>query len=113
VAQPAEGVTYASKIDKAEATIDWQQPAEVLERRLRAFDPFPGGATVLGGQPLKVWRARVVPGTGAPGQVLPAAEGQLVVACGAGALELLDVQLPGGKRIHAREFLQRHPLATG
>ena len=68
--QPAEGVTYAHKIDKAEAAIDWQVPATVVERRLRAFDPFPGATAVLGGQTVKVWRGRVVPGSGAPGQVL-------------------------------------------
>ncbi len=110
VPQPAEGVSYAHKIDKAEAAIDWQQPAAVIERRLRAFDPFPGGTAVLGGQAVKVWRARVIPGTGTPGCPLAAADGRLVVACGDGALELLELQLPGGKRIGAREFLQRHPL---
>ena len=109
--QPAEGVTYAHKIEKAEAAIDWQAPAAVVERRLRAFDPFPGATAVLGGLQVKVWRGRVVPGTGAPGQVLQAGEGRLVVACGQDALELLEVQLAGGRRIPAREFLQRHPVA--
>ena len=109
--QPAEGVTYAHKIDKAEAAIVWQAPAAVVERRLRAFDPFPGATAVLGGQPVKVWRGRVVPGSGVPGQVLQAGEGRLVVACGQDALELLEVQLAGGRRIPAREFLQRHPVA--
>jgi methionyl-tRNA formyltransferase len=113
VPQPAEGVSYAHKITKAEGAIDWQQPAAVLERRLRAFDPFPGAAAEIGGQAVKVWRARVVPGTGRPGQRLAAAEGRLVVACGEGALDLLELQLPGGKRITARDFVQRHPLATG
>jgi methionyl-tRNA formyltransferase len=109
--QPAEGVTYAHKIEKAEAAIAWKAPAAVVERRLRAFDPFPGATAVLGGQPVKVWRGRVVPGSGAPGQVLQAGEGRLVVACGQDALELLEVQLAGGRRIPAREFLQRHPMA--
>jgi methionyl-tRNA formyltransferase len=111
--QPDEGVTYAHKIDKAEAAIDWRAPAVVIERRLRAFDPFPGGTTELAGQPLKVWRASVVPGSGAPGQVLEAWADRLVLACGEGALALLELQLPGGKRIAAREFLRRHPLAPG
>ena len=109
VPQPAAGANYASKIDKTEAAMDWQQPAEVLERRLRAFDPFPGGSTELQGQPLKVWRARVVAGVAAPGSVLAMGEGRLVVACGEGALELLEVQPPGGRRQTAREFLQRQP----
>ncbi len=107
--QPAEGVTYAKKIEKAEAAIDWAEPAEQIERRLRAFDPFPGATAEILGQPLKIWRARVVAGSAAPGQLLPVGEGALVVACGAGALELLEVQLPGGKRTGAREFLQRVP----
>jgi methionyl-tRNA formyltransferase len=109
--QPADGVTYASKIDKAEAAIDWQQPAAVIERRLRAFDPFPGCTAVLAGQPLKLWRGRVAAGAGLPGQVLPAASGQLLVACGEGALEVLEIQMAGGRRVPAREFLHRHPGA--
>jgi methionyl-tRNA formyltransferase len=109
VPQPAAGVSYAHKIDKAEAALDWRQPAAVLERRLRAFDPFPGGATELDGQALKVWRAQIVPGQGAPGQRLPDAASRLVVACGDGALELLEVQSPGGRRITGAEFVQRHP----
>ena len=111
--QPADGVTYASKIDKAEAPIDWQQPAAVLERRIRAFDPFPGCSTSLAGQALKVWRARVAAGSGTPGQVLAADGGGLVVACGQGALELLDLQLPGGRRMAVQDFLLRHPWQAG
>ena len=107
--QPAAGATYASKIDKAEAHVDWLAPAAVLERRLRAFDPFPGGLAELAGQPFKLWRARVVPGQGTPGQRLPAPPGHLVVACGEGALELLEVQLPGGRRMSGGEFAQRYP----
>jgi methionyl-tRNA formyltransferase len=110
--QPEEGVTYAHKIDKTEAAIAWHAPAQVIERRLRAFDPFPGCTMVLAGHPVKVWRGRVVPGSGAPGQVLQASDGRLVVACGDAALDLLELQLAGGKRIAAREFMQRHPIAT-
>jgi len=113
VPQPAEGVTYAAKIDKVEAAIDWQQPADAIERRLRAFDPFPGGQAVLGGAAVKVWRVRVVAGSGPAGSVLHAADGRLVVACGSAAVELLELQLPGGRRIGAREFLQRHPQVVG
>jgi len=105
--------TYAKKIDKTEAALDWQQPAALLERRLRAFDPFPGGSTEFQGQPLKVWRARLLDETvGAPGTWLAAGEGRLVVACGAGALELLEVQQPGGRRLTAWEFLQRQPRSA-
>ena len=113
LAQPEAGANYASKIDKAEAALDWQQPAAVLERRLRAFDPFPGGSTEFGGQPLKVWRGRLVDGAAAPGTWLAAGEGRLVVACGEAALELLEVQPPGGRRMTTREFLMRQPRAAG
>ncbi len=106
--QPAAGASYARKIDKAEAAIDWAQPAPVIERRLRAFDPFPGATTTLLGQAVKLWRGRVLAGAGAPGTLLQAADGQLVVACGVGALEVLELQLPGGRRLSARDFLQRH-----
>ena len=111
--QPEVGATYARKIDKAEAAVDWQQPAAVLERRLRAFDPFPGCTTTLGGQSVKLWRARVVAGAGVPGQVQSADAGRLVVACGEGALELLELQLAGGRRIGVQDFLLRHPLKPG
>jgi methionyl-tRNA formyltransferase len=110
-AQPGEGITYASKIDKSEAAIEWHEPAAVIERRLRAFDPFPGCTAEIGGQLLKLWRGRVVDGAGTPGQLLAAAPGVLRVACGEGALEVQEVQQPGGRRLPIREFLQRHPVA--
>ena len=110
--QPTDGITYAHKVDKAEAALQWTEPAHVLERRLRAFDPFPGCSAELGGQTVKLWRAQVVPGPGRPGQVLQAQGDRLVVACGQDALALQELQLPGGKRINAREFLQRQPLTT-
>jgi methionyl-tRNA formyltransferase len=105
--QPQEGITYAHKIDKPEAAIDWQAPAELLERRVRAFDPFPGATAEIDGQTVKVWRARVVAGAGVPGQRLDAGAGRIVVACGEGALELLTLQLPGGRRITTHDFLHR------
>jgi methionyl-tRNA formyltransferase len=106
-------VTYAHKIDKAEAAIDWNAAATVIERRLRAFDPHPGCTTAIAGHAVKAWRGRVVPGAGVPGQVLQAAQGRLVVACGEGALELLELQRPGARRIPAREFLQQLAVAAG
>ena len=107
--QPAEGVTYASKVDKAEAAIDWSEPAAVIERCVRAFDPAPGTSFVWGGEVVKLWRARARPGQGAPGAVLDLGDGRLVVACGAGLLELLEVQPPGGRRIAAAQYLQSGP----
>ncbi len=112
--QPAEGVTYARKIEKAEATLDWTEPAAVIERRLRAFDPFPGASFELDGQAVKLWRARLRPqASGRPGEVLTAGDGQLTVACGQGALDLLQLQRPGGRRIDVAAFLQACPGLAG
>ena len=112
--QPAEGVTYAHKIDKAEAAIDWAQPATVIERRVRAFDPFPGASFQLDGEVVKLWRAALrADVAGVPGQVLAAADGRLTVACGQGALDLLQLQRPGGRRIDAAAFLQARPGLAG
>jgi len=108
--QPAEGVTYAHKIEKGESAIHWSQPAAEIERRLRAFDPFPGGVATLAGEPVKVWKAEVVEGQGAPGEVI--APGP-VVACGEGALLLTELQRAGGKRGPAAAFLQARPIAVG
>ena len=120
VVQPTEGVCYAHKIDKAEAAIDWQLPAAVIERRVRAFDPFPGASCQLPGdvgvETLKVWSARLAdPGTpaAAPGTIVAVDQDGICVACGDGALWLLRLQRPGGKRVSAREFLQARPLSPG
>ena len=115
VVQPVEGVTYAAKIDKAEATIDWRQPAAVIERRARAFSPAPGLATTLGSEAVKVWRVAVDGAAGAavPGQILSAGADGIRVATGEGVLNLLELQRAGGKRLPAREFLQGFALAPG
>jgi methionyl-tRNA formyltransferase len=111
--QPAQGVTYAHKIDKAEAAINWREPADVIERRLRAFDPFPGASAVLGGAPLKCWRGRVVCGSGTPGEVLAVSAEGITVACGQAALQLTELQRAGGKRLAAQVFLQGMPVSAG
>ena len=111
--QPAQGVSYAHKIDKAEAAIDWREPAEVIERRLRAFDPFPGASAKLGETMLKCWRARVVAGSGAPGSVLAVGAEGITVACGQGALQLTELQRAGGKRLAAQALLQGMPVVAG
>ncbi len=115
VPQPAEGVTYAHKIEKAEAAIDWTQPAEVIARRVRAFDPFPGATTMVAGEPVKVWRCQPEPGDvpAQPGTVVAADGAGIVVACGAGALRLTTLQRPGGKRLPAADFLRGFPVAAG
>lgn len=112
-AQPSEGVTYARKIDKHEAPIDWTADAAVIERRIRAFDPFPGATFEWQGQWIKCWRAQVADGAGTPGTVLRVVAGEPVVACGQGALRLLTLQRPGGRRLPARECLQNAPLSAG
>ena len=116
--QPAEGVTYAHKIDKAESTIDWNQPAEVIARRVRAFDPFPGAATTLGADAIKVWSCKIDSCSrtldAACGQILSIDADGICVACGAGSLLRLTVlQRAGGKRLPAADFLRGFPLAPG
>ncbi len=109
--QPAEGVNYAHKIEKAEAAIDWRLPAAEIERRVRAFDPFPGTTFQLpGGDVIKLWQAAPTDGQGTPGQVLEAEGSRLVVACGQGALALQTVQKAGGRRMAASEWLRNTPL---
>ena len=113
VAQPDEGVTYAHKIDKAEALIDWACPAVVLDRHVRAFNPFPGAQAVFAGQRIKVWGAQPVAGQGEIGQILAVDRQQVVVACGEGALALTELQKAGGKRLSVQQFLAGHPLKVG
>ncbi len=113
IAQPSEGVTYAHKIEKSEAAIDWRQPAAVIERRLRAFDPFPGATAVLAGETIKVWRACPCAGTGKPGEVLEVSDSGIDVACGEGALRLTELQRAGGKRLPVAAFIAGHPIPAG
>lgn len=113
--QPAEGVTYAHKIEKAEAAIDWTAPAETLARRVRAFNPFPGAATALAGEAMKVWAAHAEDAAsgGAPGEVLAADADGIRVATGAGVLVLTELQRAGGKRLAVGDFLRGFALASG
>ena len=115
VRQPEAGVTYAHKIAKTEAAIDWTLPADVIERRVRAFDPFPGATFQARGETVKLWRSQVerLELSAAPGTVIAVDGQQLVVACGDGALALLDVQRPGGKRAPVAQWLQGQGLAKG
>ena len=116
VKQPEAGVTYAHKIEKAESQIRWSDDAAQIARRLRAFDPFPGGVAQLDGEPLKVWRAEVVDIDGVrgePGQVLAVSADGPVVACGSGSVRLTELQRAGGKRLPAAAFLQARPLQVG
>ena len=108
--QPEQGVTYAAKIAKEEAALDFTQPAIVLERKLRAFNPFPGASGSVDGTVLKLWSGEATNASGAPGQVLKADAGGVLIACGAGALRVQVLQKPGGKRLPAPEFLKGFAL---
>jgi methionyl-tRNA formyltransferase len=111
-AQPLEGATYARKIDKREALIDWQRPAGEIERAVRAFNPWPGASAQLDGETVKLWRASLADGNGSPGEILQAGP-ELIVACGEGALALGELQRSGGKRLVAAGFLGGRTLAPG
>ncbi len=111
--QPDAGVTYAAKIEKAEALLDWRLPAAELERKVRAFNPFPGASTTLDGVSIKIWQAAAVPGSAAPGTVLAADRNGIVAACGDGALRLGELQKAGGKRLSAAQFLSGNALSVG
>jgi methionyl-tRNA formyltransferase len=113
MAQPQAGVSYAQKIQKREAEIDWKAPAALVERTVRAMRPFPGATARLRGSVLKLWRARVSEAHGAPGHVLAAGAQGVLVACGQGALLVTELQRAGGKRLQAGEFLRGVPLALG
>jgi methionyl-tRNA formyltransferase len=111
--QPAEGVTYAHKIEKAEALIDWSKSAAELDRHIRAFNPFPGAQALFGGQTVKIWQARPVDAEGEIGTILAIDRSILVVACGQGALAIGELQKAGGKRLPVQQFLAGHPLKIG
>ncbi|WP_374086678.1 methionyl-tRNA formyltransferase [Methylomicrobium lacus] len=104
-------VTYAAKLEKSEAALDWTQPADALDRQVRGLNPWPVAQTLYRGEALRVWRAEPIPGNAAaePGRV-SCARKQMDVATGDGWLRLLEVQLPGGKRMPAQAFLNAHDI---
>jgi methionyl-tRNA formyltransferase len=139
--QPAEGASYAAKIKKEDGKIDWNEPAEKILNRLRAFTPWPGAFTFLEGartarshesetrgraarapvhdeisqkpQLLKIWKAEIVEKSGAAGEILSADKTGIVVACGKKALRILELQREGGRRLTIQEFLAGNPLKAG
>ena len=117
VPQPAEGVTYAHKIEKAESEIDWSLPAAAIGQRIRAFDPFPGASTHLQGEPIKVWSYEIDSCSRLSneryGQILASGPEGVTVACGDGALRLTTLQRAGGKRLPVADFLRGFPLPVG
>lgn len=113
VPQSAAGATYARKIGKSDAQIDWQVGADSIERMVRALRPQPGATTRWRGEALKIWIARCEAASGAPGTVLESGSTGIVVACGQGALRVMELQRAGGKRMAAAEFLRGCPIAVG
>jgi methionyl-tRNA formyltransferase len=114
--QPELGATYAAKITKDEAAIQFTLAADEVARKIRAFNPSPGAFATFNGIPIKLWRAEPLSGTtsAAPGHIIEAgAQAGVVVACGEGSVRLIELQKPGGKRLQAAEFLQGFPMANG
>ena len=114
--QPAEGVTYASKVEKHEAQIDWNQPADAIVRRIRAFDPFPGANSLLDGETIKLWAAHAVPPaevTAAPGTLLAVSDAGVAVAAAGSVVMATELQRPGGKRLAVADFLRGFDLKPG
>jgi methionyl-tRNA formyltransferase len=114
--QPENGVSYANKISKEEAAIDFSLPARLVSQKIRAFNPFPGASAAYDSVVLKLWRAEEVdiPSSANAGQVLTAnANDGVIVACGTGAIRVLELQKPGGKRLPVAEFLKGFAIESG
>ncbi len=115
--QPAEGITYAHKIEKAESAIDWSLPAATISQRIRAFDPFPGASTEAGNETIKIWSCEIDSKQSFTdkryGHILSINDTGITVACGDGTLRLTTLQRAGGKRLPAADFLRGFDLAPG
>lgn len=113
VPQSENGVTYAQKLSKDEAQINWQEPAEMVARKIRAFNPVPAAWTLWQGQPMKIWAAHVVAQNGVAGTILAANSEGIVVACGTDAICITELQAAGSKRMTANAFLAGRTLNVG
>ena len=113
VKQPEEGVTYAQKLSKEEARINWSESAAVIERKIRAFNPVPAAWVEYQGKPMKIWRAEVVAQQGRAGEVLSCSADGLVVACGENALKITELQPSGSKRMPIAAFAAGHKIEVG
>ncbi len=116
IPQPEIGITYAAKISKQEAELDFSQSAAGIARRIRAFNPFPGAVAQFSDVAIKIWRAEVLSSSapGVPGEILAAdASSGVIVACGQGSVRLTELQKPGGKRLAAAEFLKGFAMENG
>jgi methionyl-tRNA formyltransferase len=110
VPQTDADATYAPKLSREDGRIDWSKPAAIIDRQIRAFDPWPGTFTTIDGGPLKILAARPATGSGVPGTALDSA---LTIACGSGAIRLTRTQLPGRGALDADAFLRGHPVPPG
>lgn len=113
VVQAEAGVSYAHKIDKTEAQINWSSSASEIERQIRAFNPFPGAQARLADKTIKLWAARPVDGQGENGVILSVDRHEIVIACGSGAIAVTELQKAGGKRLPVQQFLAGNPLQAG
>ena len=114
VPQPSDGITYAHKIAKPEAAIDWQRDSLDVDRQVRAFNPFPGAFSLLRNEPVKIWRGIAgTRGQGAPGEILASGPDGIDVACGKGMLKITELQKAGGRRLSAAEFVRGLSPAPG
>ena len=113
VKQPEEGVTYAQKLSKEEARIDWNESAAVIERKIRAFNPVPAAWVEYQGKPMKIWRAEVVAQQGRAGEVLSCSSDGLIIACGENALKITELQPSGSKRMDIAAFAAGHTVEAG
>jgi len=111
--QPAEGATYAAKLERREARVDWRKAALAVNRQVRALNPSPGADARVRGAEVKIWRCAAAAGQGNPGEILSIGPDGLCVACGEGALTITELQRSGGKRLPAAEFLRGFPLTAG
>ena len=111
--QPQTGITYAQKLSKEEAKIDWNESALVIERKIRAFNPVPGAWVEYQNQPLKIWRAEAVAQSGRAGEVLAISSDGLIVACGEGALNITELQPAGSKRMPVAAFAAGRHIEKG
>ena len=113
VKQPEEGVTYAQKLSKEEARINWNESVAVIERKIRAFNPVPAAWVEYQGKPMKIWRAEVVAQQGRAGEVLSCSSDGLIIACGANALKITELQPSGSKRMDIAAFAAGHTVEAG
>ena len=111
--QPPAGITYAQKLSKEEAKIDWNESALIIERKIRAFNPVPGAWVEYQNQPLKIWRAEAVAQSGRAGEVLAISSDGLIVACGEGALNITELQPAGSKRMPVSAFAAGRHIEKG